>query len=89
MLTATRVFWQTEPRNYYTPRGNLVGGCEPWVVEYDPTGDYRRGAQFTDAQVDAMTTLGTLDEGMVLSRNGRRWRVQDGRVVEETCDFRK
>ena len=35
MLTATHVFWQTEPRN-----------C-------------------------------------------RRWRVQDGRVVEETCDFRK
>lgn len=89
MLRATHNWWAGSPSHVNHARKVRADGRRPthksagnwYTVVHDPTGDYRRGAQFSAVDVEYMLREGGIGDGAELVRSGVRWIVQDGRLV--------
>lgn len=92
MIRATHNFWHSLPstardRCHVRDTGQHAHKrwyVSPWAVVSDPTGDFRRGAEFGQWDVEHMLRQGNFEHGTRLARNGREYEVRCGELVEVT-----
>ena len=85
MLRGSHIFDGAAPSeaSALSPGGNPRNRDLDFIVEHDPSGDYRPGSTFARVELKYMMLIGSVEPGTLLRhRDGTRWRVAGRELVE-------